>query len=69
MIRAINLDDNSEKEIDPKLLQALDLRNVWLELVDPTNEELQEVADKMGVSKHFLELPETKGLIKLSYLN
>ena len=65
MIRAINLDDNSEKEIDPKLLQALDLRNVWLELVDPTNEELQEVADKMGVSKHFLELPETKGLINL----
>jgi magnesium transporter len=65
MIREINLDDNSEKEIDVRSLQALGLRNVWLELVNPTDEELQEVAAKMGVPKHFLELPEANGLINL----
>jgi magnesium transporter len=65
MIRAIDLDDNGEKEIDVKSLQALSLRNVWLELVNPTNEELQEVSAKIGVSTHFLELPKTEDYIKL----
>src|SRR3989304_10365263 len=65
MIREINLDDNSEKEIDARSLQALGLRKVWLELVDPTDEELQEVAAKTGVPEHFLELPEADGLINL----
>jgi magnesium transporter len=65
MIREINLDDNSEKIIDAKSLQPSGLRNVWLELVDPTDEELQEVAAKIGVSKHFLELPKADGLINL----
>ena len=65
MIREINLDDNSEKIIDVKSLQPSGLRNVWLELVDPTDEELQEVAAKIGVSTHFLELPKADGLINL----
>ena len=65
MIREIKLDDNSERRIDARSLQASDLRNVWLELVDPTNEELQEVAAKIGVAKHFLELPKADGLINL----
>ena len=65
MIREINLDDNSEKIIDVKSLQPSGLRNVWLELVDPTDEELQEVAAKIGVSTHFLDLPKADGLINL----
>ena len=65
MIREINLDDNSEKEIDVRSLQTLGLRKIWLELLDPTDEELQEVAAKMGVPKHFLKLPETAGMINL----
>lgn len=65
MIRAIDLDDNSEKEIDVKSLRTLSLINVWLELVNPTNEELQEVSAKIGVSKNFLELPKTVDYIKL----
>lgn len=59
MINAVNLGDNSQSKIDSKSLQGLDLTNVWLEVVDPTEKELQEVAEKIGLSKHFLELPET----------
>ena len=59
MINAINLGDNSETKIDSKSLQSLDLNNVWLEVVDPAEKELQDVADKIGLSKHFLELPKT----------
>jgi magnesium transporter len=59
MINAINLGDNSETRIDSKSLQQLNLNNIWLEVVDPTEKELQDVADKIGLSKHFLELPKT----------
>jgi len=59
MINAINLGDNSETRIDSKSLQQLNLSNLWLEVVDPTEKELQDVADKIGLSKHFLELPKT----------
>jgi len=59
MINSINLGDNSEARIDSKSLQELNLSNIWLEVVDPTEKELQDVADKIGLSKHFLELPKT----------
>ncbi len=59
MINAINLGDNSETKIDSKSLESLDLNNIWLEVVDPTEKELQDVADKIRLSKHFLELPKT----------
>lgn len=59
MINAINLGDNSETRIDSKSLQQLNLSNLWLEVVDPTEKELQDVAEKIGLSKHFLELPKT----------
>jgi len=59
MINAINLGDNSETRIDSKSLHQLNLSNIWLEVVDPTEKELQDVADKIGLSKHFLELPKT----------
>jgi magnesium transporter len=65
MIREINLDDNSEREIDLKSLQNSAMRNVWLELVDPTEEELKEVAAKIGVSSNFIELPKTDNLVNL----
>src|SRR5512136_1840512 len=59
MINAINLGDNSEARIDSKSLQELNLSNIWLEVVDPTEKERKDVADKIGLSKHFLELPKT----------
>jgi magnesium transporter len=69
MIREIDLDDNNEKEIDVKSLQVSDLRNVWFELVDPTDEELDVVAAKIGVSKVLLELPKTDDVINLRLEN
>ena len=65
MIRTVNLGDNSEKVISLEALHTLDLRNFWVELIDPTPEELQAVADKTGVATHFLELPEADGKVNL----
>ncbi len=65
MIRAVNLDDNSEKLLDVDALQRFSLQNVWLELIDPTAEELQVVAAKTEVPKQFLELPEANGFVNL----
>jgi magnesium transporter len=65
MIRAVNLGDNSENTISLEALKILDLRNFWLELIDPNPEELQAVANKTAVAKHFLELPETDGQVNL----
>jgi magnesium transporter len=65
MIRVVNLGDNKEKEIDSGSLQDLDLKDIWLEITDPTENELQSIADKAGVWKHFLELPETGGAVDL----
>ena len=61
MIRAVNLDDNSVHAVNLEALPALSLLNVWLELIDPTDDELQAVANKTVVPKKFLELPETDG--------
>jgi magnesium transporter len=65
MIRAVNLTDNGEKEVRFEELQRLSLVNVWLELVDPTAEELRAVAAKTEVPLNFLKLPETDGIIDL----
>lgn len=69
MIRVIDLDDNSEKTIDLKSLQTSDLQNVWLELVNPTEEELEQIAIKIGLSKVLLELPKTDAMINLRLEN
>jgi magnesium transporter len=65
MIRAVNLGDNSENTISLEALKTLDLRNFWLELIDPTPEELQAVADKTAVPKNFLELPKVENKVNL----
>jgi magnesium transporter len=54
MIRAIDLGNNSESNASPQQLKTLKLQNVWLELVDPSEEELQAVSDATQVSLNFL---------------
>lgn len=61
----IDLGDNTQHALTPSQLQNQILRNLWLELVDPSPEELQAVADKTGVPKHLLELPQAEGTINL----
>ena len=65
MIRAVNLEDNNESTVSLEALQTLNIRNFWLELTDPTPEELQAVANKTGFPKHFLELPKADGTVNL----
>jgi magnesium transporter len=65
MIRLVNLGDNTEAEIDLENLRSLRPTGVWLELIDPTVEELRMVAEKSEIPLDFLELPETGNVVNL----
>jgi len=65
MIRAVNLGDKTEGTIQPEETKTLNLSNVWLELVDPTENELQVVSDATQVPINFLRLPKTSGIVDL----
>jgi magnesium transporter len=65
MIRAVDLGGNSESIVGFEALQTLNIRNFWLELIEPTPEELQAVAEKTAVPRHFLELPKADGTVNL----
>ena len=65
MIHAINLGDNGESEIKPEDLQTKGVSNVWLELVDPTENELQAVSQVTQLPVNFLRLPKANGYINL----
>lgn len=65
MIRSVRLSDNTEVEIKLEELQNLKLANVWLEIIDPTTDELKVVAEKSGIPLDFLKLPETGNIINL----
>jgi Mg2+ and Co2+ transporter CorA len=65
MIRAINLGNNSEKTIQPEELKTLSLSNVWLELVDPTENELQAISEVTDLSVNFLRFPQIDGYVDL----
>ncbi len=65
MIRALNLGDNSEKIVQPQEVKELGLSNLWLEVVDPTENELLAVSDATQVPVNFLRLPQTSGVVDL----
>lgn len=65
MIHAINLGNNGESEIKPEDLQTKGVSNVWLELVDPTENELQAVSQATQLPVNFLRLPKANGYINL----
>jgi magnesium transporter len=65
MIRRVDLGDNGETEVDPKSIPTLDMQNSWIMMVDPTEKEIEEVAEKIGLSKIFLELPKSGTLVNL----
>ena len=65
MINLVNLVDNSENEISLEDLKKIRVEDVWLELRDPTDEELKAVSDKLGVPEHLIRLPETSNYINL----
>jgi len=65
MIHSINLGNNDENEIKTEDLQTQGLSNVWLELVDPTENELQAVSQATQLPVNFLRLPKAHGYIDL----
>lgn len=65
MIRAINLGDNTERVVQPEEIKELNISNVWLELVDPSENELLAVSEKTQLPATFLRLPKTDGYIDL----
>jgi magnesium transporter len=65
MIRTVNLGDNSERTVQPEEVNSLSLNNIWFEIVDPTENELQEVSNATHIPINFLRLPKTKNVIDL----
>src|SRR5665647_273001 len=65
MIRAVTLGDNTERTVQPDEVKALRISNVWLELVDPTENELRAVSDATELSINFLRLPTADGFVNL----
>ena len=65
MLRLVSLADNVELKIKLKDLMRTQLTGIWLEVVDPTKEELQKVADISGIPLGFLQLPESGNVVNL----
>jgi magnesium transporter len=65
MIRAINLGDNTERTVQHEEVKALSISNVWLELVEPSENELLAVSDVTQVPINFLRLPQTSSVVDL----
>jgi magnesium transporter len=65
MIRYVDLQTNIETEIQPEDVATFSLANVWFELVDPTENELQAVAEAVDISINFLRLPKSHSAVDL----
>ena len=65
MIRYVDLQTNIEKEIQAEDVETFSLTNVWFELVDPTENELQAVAEAVDISINFLRLPKSHSAVDL----
>lgn len=63
MITEITLGVHRELKID--MLSSINISGVWLELVDPTEEELRAVSEKTQISINFLRLPKSAGQVTL----
>lgn len=65
MLLTVDLADNSERQISIAELEDLRVGKVWLELKEPTAEELAAVAEKSGIPADFVELPAVNNFINL----
>ncbi len=67
MINFIDLVSDSKKELKPEDLRNLRLTNVWLELEEPTKEELVAVSEKTEIPVDLLEIKEISQSISLRW--
>jgi magnesium transporter len=65
MLLTVDLADNSERQISLAELKDLRVGKVWLELKEPTAEELLAVAKKSGIPADLLEVPAVSNFINL----
>lgn len=65
MLNCVNLGDNSERRLQLTDLESLELKGIWLEVEDPTEEELKTLTEKMGAPMSLIRLPETSAEIAL----
>ncbi len=65
MIHIVDLGSNAERVISVQDLKDFGLQSGWLQLINPSTEELSVVAQKTGISMEFLELPKISGKIGL----
>ena len=65
MLRLVSLADNVQLDVEPDDLQKTNLSGIWLEVVDPTKEELEKVAEVSGIPLDFLLLPQSSNIINL----
>ncbi len=65
MIRVLNLYDDKETAATIESLLNLDLTNVWVQLIDPSVEEIRAIAEKTNITLNFLTLPEADGYVNL----
>jgi Mg2+ and Co2+ transporter CorA len=65
MIQVVNLGDNAEAAVTVPEFLSMDLYNHWLELIDPTEEEMRAATEKTKIPRHFLDLPQIDGQINL----
>ena len=67
MISFIDLVSDIKKELKPEDLRHLKLTNVWLELEEPTREELAAVSEKTEIPIDLLEIKEISQSISLRW--
>jgi magnesium transporter len=65
MLHLVSLANNVEQEVKLKDLNRAQLTGIWLEVVDPTKEVLQKVAEVSGIPMNFLQLPEKGNVVNL----
>jgi Mg2+ and Co2+ transporter CorA len=65
MIRLVNLVDNSDIIILPQELESHKLQNIWIELVEPTQEEIKVVSAATQLPPNFLMLPLSSAIVNL----
>lgn len=67
MINSIDLVSDSKEEIKPDDLRNLRLTNVWLELEEPTKEELMAVSERTQIPIDLLEIKDVNQSISLRW--
>jgi len=67
VINVVDLLSDSEKDLKPEDLRNLKLVNVWLELVEPTKEELSAVSERTGLPIDLLEIKEVSQSVSLRW--